>query len=528
MEFERAIFRVYERCMESLRDDGEDGLENINIKTCKAIELFALIGGLLLLLSLLYLHCVFVGSSGCLPHQLSNFDVVYVSNQTFKNASVFSSSKTFQLGSDELLSITVDRFSMEAAKPTKNIRTSKSNDDTMGNSVAKNNQARIQILDSNTTHKNESTSSSENNDLYPSLRYDYLFAFNPYVLLLPDNVKKSHKFRSVNVTFGSQCFGGAFTQSLLTLAGTDAVVLNNVMFTFKRSGYMLVGASEDLYRWTDEDVDPYYLDRLKPTEAARRYAMVGTWLRRKVNVLVVSLFSFFLMSSVTALLVRMLISSGVVLLFPIFWLFQMMGMHAINLRIISLSYPWIGLPMEILRSRNLSATPFILGHISRVVIYYCLYAAAQLAFSTWFYDKDSPSQQELWLCAVMMLWEYYSMIYVRASGSIQLFPRASLALFLIYHFYYFSFPSGLHLLALSTMSLLLFYLMVHCVRVFEAKSFQMGFISIDQPRFVCKSRVFFLNIWIYIYLYKFVHIDSDCVYEWPVTHCILFSFFLLK
>ena len=138
--------------------------------------------------------------------------------------------------------------------------------------------------------------------------------------------------------------------------------------------------------------------------------------------------------------------------------------------------------MEILRTRNQSSTPFILGHISRVVVYYCLYAAAQVAFSSWFYDKDSPSQQELWLCAVMMLWEYYSMIYVRSSGCIQLFPRASLALFLVYHFYYFSFPSGLHLLALSAMSLLQLYLMILCVRIFEVKSFHQGRVSIDQPR----------------------------------------------
>jgi hypothetical protein len=105
-----------------------------------------------------------------------------------------------------------------------------------------------------------------------------------------------------------------------------------------------------------------------------------------------------------------------------------------------------------------------------------------VAFSSWFYDQHSASQQELWLCAVMMLWEYYSMIYVRSVASIQLFPRASLALFLIYHFYYFSFPSGLHLLALSVMSLLLLFLMIYCVRVFETKAFQQGYVSLDQPR----------------------------------------------
>lgn len=66
----------------------------------------------------------------------------------------------------------------------------------------------------------------------------------------------------------------------------------------------------------------------------------------------------------------------------------------------------------------------------------------------------------------MMLWEYYSMIYVRARGSIVLFPRAALALFLMYHFYYFSFPAGFHVLALVTMFFFLVAVMVsmHFIR----------------------------------------------------------------
>jgi hypothetical protein len=81
-------------------------------------------------------------------------------------------------------------------------------------------------------------------------------------------------------------------------------------------------------------------------------------------------------------------------------------------------------------------------------------------------------QQELWIFGVMMVWEYYAMIYVRAKGSIRLFPRAALALFLIYHFYYFSFPAGFHVLALVAMFFFLTAVMVRgtvyavrCLRV---------------------------------------------------------------
>ena len=74
------------------------------------------------------------------------------------------------------------------------------------------------------------------------------------------------------------------------------------------------------------------------------------------------------------------------------------------------------------------------------------------------------------------------MIYVRSLGSIQLFPRASLALFLIYHFYYYSFPFGFHSLALLVMFLFLSALMIHCVRKYEIDAFYRGHVSIDQPR----------------------------------------------
>lgn len=52
------------------------------------------------------------------------------------------------------------------------------------------------------------------------------------------------------------------------------------------------------------------------------------------------------------------------------------------------------------------------------------------------------------------------MIYVRSNNSIRLFPRASLALFLLYHFYLFSSPAGFHLLALLVLFLFLTSLMV--------------------------------------------------------------------
>jgi len=55
-----------------------------------------------------------------------------------------------------------------------------------------------------------------------------------------------------------------------------------------------------------------------------------------------SMLAFFLVTSVTSLIVRVLTSSGVVLMFPIFTLLRSFGLPGADERIISLSYPWIG------------------------------------------------------------------------------------------------------------------------------------------------------------------------------------------
>lgn len=39
----------------------------------------------------------------------------------------------------------------------------------------------------------------------------------------------------------------------------------------------------------------------------------------------------------------------------------------ISTRVISMSYPWIGLPMEMFRANNQSSVPFILSHITRSI-----------------------------------------------------------------------------------------------------------------------------------------------------------------
>ena len=61
MEFERAIYRVYERCLEGLHEEDADENAAINNKSCKLFEYLCLGAATFFLVALIILHFSFVG-----------------------------------------------------------------------------------------------------------------------------------------------------------------------------------------------------------------------------------------------------------------------------------------------------------------------------------------------------------------------------------------------------------------------------------------------------------------------------------
>ena len=153
-------------------------------------------------------------------------------------------------------------------------------------------------------------------------------------------------------------------------------------------------------------------------------------------------------------------------------------------RIIALSYPWIGIPMELIRNGGVSIYPFITAHFIRLVVYYFMFQAAQLLMSLMFYDDDIPGIIDMWLFAIVMVAEYFSMVYVRSLKSIQYFPRITLALFLMYHFYMYIHPTGFHSMALWVFFMFELLLMICCVVRFEIPAYACGEVSEECPRCV--------------------------------------------
>ena len=137
----------------------------------------------------------------------------------------------------------------------------------------------------------------------------------------------------------------------------------------------------------------------------------------RVASLVLSLLTFFLVTSVTALVVRTLTSSGVVLMFPLFAFFRSIGLPGADDRILGLSYPWIGRAMAASRPASSPHPPshLVWSHSAKIFLYYLMYEACQAAWSTVLYGKSTPEALPVWIFGFAMLWEYFTIVFVRSA-----------------------------------------------------------------------------------------------------------------
>lgn len=140
---------------------------------------------------------------------------------------------------------------------------------------------------------------------------DYEFTHDIGLMLLPKKFRKAHNFVVYNVTLPThQCFGSDLVQLALPSDGLDVVVLNMVSKTFKTTGYLKAAP----YNEIREISSNYYT----------QFSSFATSISNRISILVRSLFSFLFVSTTTSLMIRVLVSSGVVILFPIFWLFTVL------------------------------------------------------------------------------------------------------------------------------------------------------------------------------------------------------------
>ena len=195
-----------------------------------------------------------------------------------------------------------------------------------------------------------------------------------------------------------------------------------------------------------------------------------------------STLAFFLITSVTSLIVRVLTSSGVVLMFPLFTLFRRLGMPA-NERILAMSYPWIGSAMAAIANERIHPPSHLVwAHVTKIILYYVMYEACQAAWSVVIYHKSIPEALPVWIYGLTMIWEYFSMVFIRSALSVYFFPRLCFLYFLLYHCYFYSVPYGYFDVALIPLFMFMVHAMLYTILGLELPNAARGVINVECPR----------------------------------------------
>ncbi|CAM9675562.1 unnamed protein product [Chrysoparadoxa australica] len=461
-EHEKALFRVYDRAMEPLRHDIPCSHRHPSLKPtriCMGFQYALLMSAAIFALLLGYLHLNFVNVAGCLEGSLAI-------------AADGAGLLIPPAPAPEMEGITADAAAVGEATPALN----NSSNSTDANYITLSSGKRISsdlvigIHIGNRTQDTYAAAVASGEVNATDFEAHYMFTGNPVVLFLGEKLRREHNFKSLNVSLEeNECWGGDFTRSLLSLTGYDTPVINMFMFTFHSRGMLINTESQAEWFWSSTSIPPRdgwgLLDRLS----------------FKVGVATQSVLAFVLVTTVTALVVRILLSSGVVVMFPFLLCLERLP-RGIDFHLLSASYPWLGMPMERLRRQGKPLTPFIMGHVMQVLVFYGMYNACQLAWAMWLYDKTMSPSMEIWLYGMVMLWDYFSVIFVRANLSIKFFPKWSALLFLNYHFYYYCFPYPFINLAACLHMTLLAHAMMWTVHHLELPGLLRGEIGQDHPR----------------------------------------------
>ena len=297
-EFERAVFRVYENTLEGLNFDGIH--TNFMTKLVNFMEVFFRCIAIFSLIVLIFLHVRFVGDHklNCLPtlleeHQesmpLMTSFVGNNSGNTTVNSTLAEKKVFFNFTDDYIMHINVY--------------------------LPENEMDNVKVVKVNGTGEIELVRKKP----------DFTYARSNAVLSLNSNIQK--KFEIVNLTFPhKQCFGeyplfgGSIYGLVAYFDGVGTVLMNDLMYTSQSSGVLMKYTGHRL-GWMSSDLQRKEEKLLSGGMLEIPFNIINFFMY-KVGILFSSFFAFFLLSTCTAMLIRILLSSGVIVLYPMLFMLE--------------------------------------------------------------------------------------------------------------------------------------------------------------------------------------------------------------
>ena len=298
----------------------------------------------------------------------------------------------------------------------------------------------------------------------------YEFSPTASVLYLTEQQRKRHNFRELNVTIDGECLG----YNLASLAGMDTVVINQLMFGLDSNALLRNKQTGELWSWTSVRINNDRKSKIKNS--------FGNWFVDRFAMSLWTFVFFGIMTGITAVVIRVLVSSGVVLVFPIFYALSLSGLQALDLGLVIISYPWLGVEVGQLMRVSRSTCPYICAHLLFLLVLYVVFELSQISFASIIYNRSYPAGLPLVVASGLMVLEYYSMVYIRSLASIQYFPKIVWLNFWSFHHYYNVVSYGFNYLAVSLCSLATLFAMMWFLTNVEVKALESGMISADLTR----------------------------------------------
>lgn len=252
----------------------------------------------------------------------------------------------------------------------------------------------------------------------------YRFSKEEALLQLDDALLSWYNISIINVTLTESCLSSGkdgvpktklqkLAQKLSQIYDFNPVIINQFMYGIKNQrglnysdGFvqnMITNLQLSYSRFS------LHFHHLVSTSFGYKIAL-------KLLVLLQSFLCYICVTSVTALVVRTLTSSGILTLYPVLALFRCFGVD-VDDQILEYSHPWIGVARrQIERRGSHKMSQFVSAHIFRLMLIYGMYEACQSFWNTVLYNASSSTVDlPLMIFSIALVTEYISLIYVRSA-----------------------------------------------------------------------------------------------------------------
>eukprot|EP00928_Gymnodinium_smaydae_P069594 TRINITY_DN5316_c0_g2_i1.p1 TRINITY_DN5316_c0_g2~~TRINITY_DN5316_c0_g2_i1.p1 ORF type:complete len:537 (+),score=132.92 TRINITY_DN5316_c0_g2_i1:73-1611(+) len=445
MEFERALFRVHQRTLQA------ESTRKVRLAAERVLP-WAILG---FGLALTVLHSEYVGQAQCLPRALRRAGLW---NETSGAPSLPDDAVLALVIVPDSESYVQDEEALLGDGVTLHMRAAAAG----GAAGAKQGAAAT---------AGGSSGSELQRALQDGALARYRFAVDRDLMLLRASVFKAHGFRMLNVTVQEGCFMGSLVwRGLFRLFDVyDVIVINELAYTFRSKGYLERFSGDARVGWEAKSRLESWAWSAEQVEAAS--PLQPRWLLpaavRKALLLAKAAAAVLLISATTGYFIRVAVNGSAVLMFPMAIAAQRYGSGRVSIGLLTRSFPWIGVHIEVLRRAGRPLGPLFKSHLTFLFLQSFAYLSCNLAWRFVIYRKSSPEGFEERIFSFCSLLELYNLLFVRSGSTIAVFPALSCAAMVYLHFYLFCSLYPFHTLAFGMCACVCLYVMAYCLNHFE-------------------------------------------------------------